>query len=33
VPSPPFGRADAQLALIVPSASYWAYANTHHAYR
>ena len=30
VVSPPVGRADAPLALILPSASYWAYANTHH---
>lgn len=27
---PPRGTARAPLALILPSASYWAYSNTHH---
>ncbi|WP_119462598.1 N,N-dimethylformamidase beta subunit family domain-containing protein [Rhodospirillaceae bacterium SYSU D60014] len=27
---PPRGTARAPLALIMPSASYWAYSNTHH---
>ncbi len=30
VVSPPVGKANAPLALLLPSASYWAYANTHH---
>ncbi|MBV9521741.1 MAG: LamG domain-containing protein, partial [Alphaproteobacteria bacterium] len=29
---PPKGTARAPLALLLPSASYWAYANTHHLF-
>ncbi len=28
---PPHGQKRADLALILPTASYWAYANTHHS--
>ena len=30
--SPPLGRATAPLALLVPTATYTAYANSHHAW-
>ncbi len=29
---PPKGGARAELALLLPTASYWAYANTHHLF-